>query len=63
MKVIFAGGGTGGHLIAGLSIAEEITSRFPNAEVIFLGTNKKSESVYIEGRGYEFRQIKACTLT
>ena len=63
MKVIFAGGGTGGHLIAGLSIAEEITSRFPNAEVIFLGTNKKSESVYIERRGYKFRQIKACTLT
>lgn len=63
MKVIFAGGGTGGHLIAGFSIAEEITSRFPDAEVIFLCTNKKNESVYIERAGYKFKQIKASKLT
>lgn len=63
MKVIFAGGGTGGHLIAGLSIAEEITSRFPNAEVIFLGTNRENESVYVERSGYKFRQIRAGKLT
>jgi UDP-N-acetylglucosamine--N-acetylmuramyl-(pentapeptide) pyrophosphoryl-undecaprenol N-acetylglucosamine transferase len=63
LKIIFAGGGTGGHLIAGLSIAEEITSRFPDAEVIFLGPNEKNESVYIERNGYKFRQIKASKLT
>jgi UDP-N-acetylglucosamine--N-acetylmuramyl-(pentapeptide) pyrophosphoryl-undecaprenol N-acetylglucosamine transferase len=62
LKVIFAGGGTGGHLIAGLSIAEEITSRFPNAEVVFLGTSRKNESVYVERSGYKFRQIKASKL-
>jgi hypothetical protein len=36
MKVIFAGGGTGGHLMVGLSAAEEIRSRFHDAEIVFL---------------------------
>ena len=63
MKVVFAGGGTGGHLIAGLSIAEEISSRFPYADIIFLGTNRKKESKYIENNGYKYKQIKAHKLT
>ncbi|MEK6765303.1 MAG: undecaprenyldiphospho-muramoylpentapeptide beta-N-acetylglucosaminyltransferase [Planctomycetota bacterium] len=63
MKVIFAGGGTGGHLMAGLSIAQEISSRFPGAHIIFFGTNKKGESGYIGKSGYEFKQIEACKLT
>jgi len=37
MKVIFAGGGTGGHLMVGLSAAEEIRSRFHDAEIVFFG--------------------------
>jgi UDP-N-acetylglucosamine--N-acetylmuramyl-(pentapeptide) pyrophosphoryl-undecaprenol N-acetylglucosamine transferase len=63
LNVIFAGGGTGGHLIAGLSIAQEISSRFPGANIIFFGTSKKGESGYIEKSGYEFKQIKACKFT
>jgi UDP-N-acetylglucosamine--N-acetylmuramyl-(pentapeptide) pyrophosphoryl-undecaprenol N-acetylglucosamine transferase len=63
LKVIFAGGGTGGHLMAGLSIAQEISSRFPGAHIIFFGTNKKGESEYIGKSGYEFKQIEACKLT
>ena len=63
MKVVFAGGGTGGHLMAGLSIAQEISSRFPGTRIIFFGTNKKSESGYIGKSRYEFKQIMACKLT
>ncbi len=63
MNVIFAGGGTGGHLIAGLSIAQEISSRFPGANIIFFGTSKKGESGYIGKSCYEFKQIKACKFT
>lgn len=63
MKVIFAGGGTGGHLMAGLSIAQEISSRFPGAHIIFFGTNKEGESGYIGKSSYEFKQIEACKLT
>ena len=63
MKVVFAGGGTGGHLIAGLSIAQEISYRFPGANIVFFGTSKKGESGYIGKSGYEFKQIKACKFT
>jgi UDP-N-acetylglucosamine--N-acetylmuramyl-(pentapeptide) pyrophosphoryl-undecaprenol N-acetylglucosamine transferase len=63
LNVIFAGGGTGGHLIAGLSIAQEISSRFPGANIVFFGTSKKGESGYIGKSGYEFKQIKACKFT
>ncbi len=63
MNIIFAGGGTGGHLIAGLSIAQEISSRYPGANIIFFGTSKERESGYIGKSGYEFKQIKACKFT
>ena len=63
MNIIFAGGGTGGHLIAGLSIAQKISSRFPGANIIFFGTSKEGESGYIGKSGYEFKQIKACKFT
>lgn len=63
MKIIFAGGGTGGHLMAGLSIAQEISSRFPGTRIIFFGTNRKKESKYIEKSSYEFKPIMACKPT
>ncbi len=63
MKVVFAGGGTGGHLMAGLSIAQEISFRFPSTRIVFFGTNRKRESGYIEKSSYEFRPIVACKLT
>ena len=63
MKIIFAGGGTGGHLMAGLSIAQEISSRFPDTRVIFFGTNRNKESRYIEESNYEFKPIMACKPT
>jgi len=63
LKIVFAGGGTGGHLLAGLSIAQEISSRFPGARIIFFGTNRKKESGYIEKSSYEFKPIMACKPT
>ncbi len=62
MKIVFAGGGTGGHLMAGIGIAQEISTRFPGACITFFGT-KKSESGYIGKNGYEFKQIMACKRT
>ena len=59
MKIAFAGGGTAGHLMVGLSTAEEIRSRFNEAEIIFLGTDKKFEKRCVERRGFLFRQMRA----
>lgn len=59
MKVVFAGGGTGGHLMVGLSTAEEVCSRFRDAEIVFFGTDKKFEKRCVEQRGFQFRQMCA----
>jgi UDP-N-acetylglucosamine--N-acetylmuramyl-(pentapeptide) pyrophosphoryl-undecaprenol N-acetylglucosamine transferase len=61
--VIFAGGGTGGHLMAGVSIAEEISSRFPDVSIVFFCTDLKKEAGYIETGGYQIKQIRAQKLT
>jgi UDP-N-acetylglucosamine--N-acetylmuramyl-(pentapeptide) pyrophosphoryl-undecaprenol N-acetylglucosamine transferase len=37
-RVVFAGGGTGGHVIPGLALAEEVLARDPYADVTFIGT-------------------------
>ncbi|HKQ32493.1 MAG TPA: glycosyltransferase, partial [Thermodesulfobacteriota bacterium] len=40
MKVIIAGGGTGGHIFPAISVAEEILKRSGTNEVLFVGTKK-----------------------
>lgn len=59
MKIVFAGGGTGGHLMVGLSTAEEIRSRFHGAEIVFFGTDKKFEKRCVEQKGFQYRQVRA----
>ncbi|HHT9108491.1 MAG TPA: undecaprenyldiphospho-muramoylpentapeptide beta-N-acetylglucosaminyltransferase [Candidatus Wunengus sp. YC64] len=59
MKVAFAGGGTAGHLMVGLSTAEEIRSRFNEAEIIFFGTDKEFEKRCVEQRGFRFQRMPA----
>ncbi len=53
MKVVIAGGGTGGHLYPGLALAETIRTRHADAEIIFVGTARGLESRVIPERGYE----------
>jgi UDP-N-acetylglucosamine--N-acetylmuramyl-(pentapeptide) pyrophosphoryl-undecaprenol N-acetylglucosamine transferase len=56
-RIIFAGGGTGGHLFPGIAIAEEIRRRRPNAEILFIGTAQKIEARLVPQRGFSFRTI------
>jgi len=43
IRVLMSGGGTGGHIFPAVAIANEIKSRFPNAEFLFVGANGKME--------------------
>jgi UDP-N-acetylglucosamine--N-acetylmuramyl-(pentapeptide) pyrophosphoryl-undecaprenol N-acetylglucosamine transferase len=38
MKLIFAGGGTGGHLLVGLGVAEEVKTQLPDSKILFFVT-------------------------
>lgn len=40
LKVLIAGGGTGGHINPGLAIAKHIKQQEPLAEITFVGTKR-----------------------
>ena len=52
MRVVIAGGGTGGHLFPGLALAEEL-ERKAGAEIVFMGTEKGLESRVVPKKGYQ----------
>lgn len=56
-RVIIAGGGTGGHLFPGIAIANELTRRFGNLEVLFVVGKKRMEEEIISRAGYSTRSI------
>ena len=43
LRVLISGGGTGGHIFPALSIANEIKSSFPQAEILFVGADSRME--------------------
>jgi UDP-N-acetylglucosamine--N-acetylmuramyl-(pentapeptide) pyrophosphoryl-undecaprenol N-acetylglucosamine transferase len=57
VRVVIAGGGTGGHLFPGIAIAEEILARGNNHRVIFIGTKKGIEHRMLRQLGYELQEI------
>lgn len=56
IRVIIAGGGTGGHLYPGIALAEEIEKRW-KAKILFVGTNYGIENKVIPKTHYEFKKI------
>ena len=58
MKVIIAGGGTGGHVFPAISIAEEILERNSENEVLFVGTEQGIEKRILPEKGYSGRIYK-----
>ena len=57
MRVIIAGGGTGGHIFPAISIADEIKNRSENNEILFVGTKNGLEKDIIPKNGYKIRFI------
>ncbi len=57
VKIVFAAGGTGGHINPALAAAGEIRDRYPNAEILFIGTKDKMESKLVPEAGYDFKTI------
>jgi UDP-N-acetylglucosamine--N-acetylmuramyl-(pentapeptide) pyrophosphoryl-undecaprenol N-acetylglucosamine transferase len=57
VRIVIAGGGTGGHLFPGIAIAEEILARGNNHKVVFIGTKKGIEHRMLGQLGYELQEI------
>jgi UDP-N-acetylglucosamine--N-acetylmuramyl-(pentapeptide) pyrophosphoryl-undecaprenol N-acetylglucosamine transferase len=57
MKVVFASGGTGGHIYPALALADEMRRRFDPFEPLFVGTGSGLESSLIGESGYHLKFI------
>ncbi len=59
MRVLIAGGGTGGHLYPGIAVAEEFCRQEPDSEVLFVGTKRGIETKVLPREGYKLEIIPA----
>ena len=57
LRVLIAGGGTGGHIIPALAVARELVKRH-GAEILFVGTPRGMESRLVPAAGFELRLIE-----
>lgn len=58
MKILFACGGTAGHINPALSVADSLCSRYPGTEVLFAGNPGGMEAKLIPKAGYPFAPIE-----
>ena len=57
IKVIMTGGGTGGHIYPAIAIADKIKRRHPDAEILFVGTERGMEKDLVPKNGYPIEFI------
>jgi UDP-N-acetylglucosamine--N-acetylmuramyl-(pentapeptide) pyrophosphoryl-undecaprenol N-acetylglucosamine transferase len=55
LRIVIAGGGTGGHLFPGIAIAEAFLERDPKNEVLFIGTERGIEKRVLGEMDYPLR--------
>ena len=55
--ILFAGGGTGGHLFPGIAVSAELSRRDPKLRIVFVGSSRSIESTIVAERGLEHRML------
>jgi UDP-N-acetylglucosamine--N-acetylmuramyl-(pentapeptide) pyrophosphoryl-undecaprenol N-acetylglucosamine transferase len=59
VRVMIAGGGTGGHLFPGIAVARELLSRRPDAQISFAGTARGIEARVVPREGFALDVIRS----
>jgi UDP-N-acetylglucosamine--N-acetylmuramyl-(pentapeptide) pyrophosphoryl-undecaprenol N-acetylglucosamine transferase len=62
LRVIIAGGGTGGHLYPGIALAREIRRRDAGASIVFVGTAAGVEARVVPREGFPLELIRVAGL-
>lgn len=57
VKIIMAGGGTGGHIFPAIAIANAIKKLRPDAEILFVGAKGKMEMEKVPQAGFEIKGL------
>jgi UDP-N-acetylglucosamine--N-acetylmuramyl-(pentapeptide) pyrophosphoryl-undecaprenol N-acetylglucosamine transferase len=58
MKIIFTGGGTGGHIFPAIAVADEIKKSFENVEILFVGAKGRIEEKIVPANNYELKTVE-----
>ncbi len=53
VRIIIAGGGTGGHIFPALAIAAALKNQVPSVEILFVGAKGKMEMEKIPEAGFK----------
>ncbi len=61
MRAILAGGGTGGHVIPALAIANELQKQY-GAELLFIGTSRGIENRLVPAAGFNLKLVEVGAL-
>lgn len=62
MKLLITGGGTGGHIFAGVAIAEKFKERHPDGEILFVGSQGGLEEKLVPRAGIPLKTLKLSAL-
>jgi UDP-N-acetylglucosamine--N-acetylmuramyl-(pentapeptide) pyrophosphoryl-undecaprenol N-acetylglucosamine transferase len=62
VRVVIAGGGTGGHLYPGIAVARELLRRSPDSVVTFAGTSRGIESRVVPREGFQLDVLRSAGL-
>lgn len=58
MKILFATGGTAGHINPALAVASYIRENYSDAEILFVGTKDHMEARLVPNAGFDFKTIE-----
>lgn len=62
LRVVFAGGGTGGHIYPAIAIADELKILNPKSQFLFVGTPTGMEATVVPSAGYPFTAVATAPL-
>jgi len=62
VRIVIAGGGTGGHLYPGIAVARELLRRQPDAAISFAGTAHGIEARVVPREGFELDVLRSAGL-
>lgn len=57
MRILIAGGGTGGHIYPGITLAQTLKKMDPSHEILFVGTKRGLEADVVPRAGFELRLL------
>ncbi|KAH7650695.1 Undecaprenyldiphospho-muramoylpentapeptide beta-N- acetylglucosaminyltransferase protein [Dioscorea alata] len=62
LRVVVTGGGTGGHIYPAIAIADELKNAYPDAQILFIGTESGMESEVVPSAGYDYSPVPSARL-